>query len=317
MILLGAYLDDLVSRGEVADDVAATMRSIADACAETARLIETAPLAGLSGLAGNRNVQGEEQKPLDIASNEIFVRHLGQVPAVAVGVSEEVDGEIEFNPGGRLGVFFDPLDGSSNLDVNVTVGSIFSVVAAAGMAEVLQPGRGQLAAGFAGYGPATTLVITFGAMVAGFVLAPEGFALTNADIKVPEGNREFAINTSREPYWDAGIKAYVAACVAGTDGKYNMRWVGSMVAEIQRILNRGGIFLYPADSETRAKGGRLRLLYEANPMALILETAGGGSSEGTKSILDIVPTSIHQRVPVILGAASEVKKVEATVRAAG
>jgi fructose-1,6-bisphosphatase I len=232
-------------------------------------------------------------------------------------VSEEVDAEIAFNAGGRLGVFFDPLDGSSNLDVNVTVGSIFSVVAATGAHEVLQPGRRQLAAGFAGYGPATTLVITFGRTVAGFVLSPDGFALTAADIKVPEGNLEFAINTSRERYWDAGIRSYIASAVAGEGGKYNMRWVGSMVAEIQRILNRGGIFLYPADSETRAKGGRLRLLYEANPMALIIETAGGGSSEGSKSILDIEPTGIHQRVPVIVGAASEVRKVEAAVRAAG
>lgn len=315
MILLSAYLDDLTSRGKVEADVAAAVRAIADACAETAALIETAPLAGLSGLAGNRNVQGEEQKPLDIASNDIFVRHLGGVAAVAIGVSEEVETEIVFNAGGRLGVFFDPLDGSSNLDVNVTVGSIFSVVAAADRTDVLQPGRQQLAAGFAGYGPATTLVITFGETVAGFVLSPEGFALTEAEMQVPEGNREFAINTSREPYWDAGIRNYIAACVAGTDGKYNMRWVGSMVAEIQRILNRGGIFLYPADSETRSKGGRLRLLYEANPMALIMEVAGGGSSEGTRSILDIVPTSLHQRVGVIVGAASEVRKVEAAIKA--
>jgi len=317
MTTLDAYLSDLTSKGEIDASLAATMRAIGAACAETAGLIETAPLHGLSGLAGHQNVQGEEQKPLDIASNEIFVRHLQAVAAVAMGVSEEVDEVIALNAGGTLGVLFDPLDGSSNLDVNVTVGSIFSIIPAGTADDVLQPGRTQLAAGFAGYGPATTLVITFGRTVAGFVLSPDGFVLNQPDIRVPEGNLEFAINTSRERFWDGGIRSYIAAAISGEGGKYNMRWVGSMVADIQRILNRGGIFLYPADSETRAKGGRLRLLYEANPMALIMETAGGGSSEGAGSILDIVPTGIHQRVPVILGAASEVRKVEAAIRAAG
>ena len=291
--------------------LAGVLGAIGAACVEISTLIRTAPISGLSGVTGTTNVQGEDQKPLDIASNDVFLRQLGTVPAVSCAASEELDNEVVLNQTGPYSVFFDPLDGSSNLDVNVTVGSIFSIIEATNPGDLLQPGTRQIAAGFAAYGPATTLILTLGASVAMFALDGETFVLINADLKVPDGNREFAINSSRERYWDDSVRHYISDRVSGADGKYNMRWVGSMVAEIQRILTRGGIFLYPADSETRSKGGRLRLMYEANPMAMIIETAGGGSSEGTHSILDIPPTGLHQRVPVILGSADEVAKFNA------
>lgn len=311
MATLHQYLERHVN-DEVTADIARTIDSIAAACVEISALIRTAPLAGLSGAVGTTNVQGEAQKPLDVASNEIFVRHLQGNAAVSWAVSEEVDDAIPLNERGRLGVLFDPLDGSSNLDVNVTVGSIFSIIPCTGPEHLLQPGIAQLAAGFAGYGPATSLVIAFAGRVVLFVLADGEFVLAQDDIKIPAGYREYAINSSREHLWDEGIRNYVAACNAA-EQRYNMRWVGSMVAEVQRILNRGGIFLYPADAETRSKGGRLRLLYEANPMTYIMQMAGGAGSTGTADLLELVPERIHQRVPVILGDRDEVRRFESFV----
>ncbi|WEK02696.1 MAG: class 1 fructose-bisphosphatase [Candidatus Devosia phytovorans] len=294
--------------------LASVVATMAAASAEIAGVLRLAPIAGQTGLAGHTNVQGEAQKALDVISNDIVLKHLKDNDKISILVSEELDEEVRFGNDGQYFVATDPLDGSSNLDVNVTVGTIFSVLDA--RKGLLQKGSEQLAAGYAAYGPATSLVITFGTGVAIFTLDGSGaFVLTQDQVAVPAASGEYAINTARERFWDAATKAYVAENVAGETGtagkRYNMRWVGSMVADIHRILMRGGIFLYPLDSETVSKGGRLRLLYEANPMAMIVEAAGGKSTTGPEKILELVPSGIHQRVPVILGSADEVERVEA------
>jgi fructose-1,6-bisphosphatase I len=293
--------------------LASVVLSMAAASAELSGVLREAPIAGQTGLAGHTNVQGEAQKALDVISNDIVLKHLTGNAAVAVLISEELDEAVHLADGGAYLVATDPLDGSSNLDVNVTVGTIFSVLPSAG--GLLQQGRAQAAAGYVAYGPATSLVIRIKGDVSVFTLSASGeWVQTVVAAKVPEASSEFAINTARERFWDAATTGYVKDSVAGETGpagkRYNMRWVGSMVADIHRILMRGGIFLYPLDSETVSKGGRLRLLYEANPMAWLVEGAGGLSTTGTQGILDIVPTGIHQRVPVILGSAEEVKRVE-------
>jgi fructose-1,6-bisphosphatase I len=294
--------------------LAATVASMAAASVEIAEILHAAPIKGQVGLVGRVNVQGEEQKQLDIISNDIVVKHLQQNAAVSILVSEELDEPLQMQNQGRYVIATDPLDGSSNLDVNVTVGTIFSVLEAAG--GLLQQGSAQLAAGYVAYGPATNLVLSFGGPVVVFTLDSAGiYRLTNNAVAVPHASAEYAINTARERFWDAATRGYVAENVAGETGasgkRHNMRWVGSMVADVHRILMRGGIFLYPLDSETVSKGGRLRLLYEANPMAFLIEAAGGSATTGRQRLLDVVPTGIHQRVPVILGSAEEVARVEA------
>jgi fructose-1,6-bisphosphatase I len=288
--------------------------SMAAASADIAKVLRIAPITGQTGLAGATNVQGEAQKALDVVSNDIVLKHLAANAAVSILVSEELDDAVHLQSQGPYLVATDPLDGSSNLDVNVTVGTIFSVLEASG--GLLQPGTAQLAAGYAAYGPATSLVITLGSGVAVFTLDDTGtFVMTHDEVSVPAASAEYAINTARERLWDGATRGYIAENVAGETGaagkRYNMRWVGSMVADIHRILMRGGIFMYPLDSETASKGGRLRLLYEGNPMAMLIEQAGGKATTGTERIVDVVPTAIHQRVPVILGSADEVGRVEA------
>ena len=227
------------------------------------------------------------------------------------------DNSLKAPEAGDYLLYFDPLDGSSNLDVNLSVGSIFAVmqVQSDGDRNVLHKGRKQVCAGYALYGPSTMLVLTVGDEVAGFTYqhGTGDFRLTHPDMKMPDETSEFAINMSRYRYWDAPIRRYVDECVAGEDGmrqrSFNMRWTASMVAEIHRILTRGGVFLYPADSNNRAAGGKLRLMYEANPMAMIVEQAGGAASTGHASIMDIQPTGAHQRIPVILGSRSEVERL--------
>ncbi|WIY53755.1 class 1 fructose-bisphosphatase [Devosia sp. YIM 151766] len=295
------------------DKLASAIESMAAAGVEIATVLRQAPIAGQTGLAGATNVQGEAQKALDLISNDIVLKHLRENPAISILVSEELDEAVEMSSQGEVIVATDPLDGSSNLDVNVTVGTIFSILPAAG--GLLQKGTAQLAAGYVAYGPATSLVLRIKGATSVFTLASDGqWLLTVAAALVPEASGEFAINTARERFWDAATKNYVKESVAGEAGaagkRYNMRWVGSMVADIHRILMRGGIFLYPLDSETASKGGRLRLLYEANPMAWLVEGAGGRSSTGQQGILAVEPTGIHQRVPVILGSAEEVARME-------
>lgn len=294
-------------------DLGEAILSMAAAGAEIAAVLRQAPIAGQTGLAGSDNVQGEAQKALDVISNDIVLNHLEANAAISILVSEELDEAVELSSQGRLIVATDPLDGSSNLDVNVTVGTIFSILAMAG--GPLQKGRAQLAAGYVAYGPATSLVVRIAGPTSIFTLSNEGeWVQTVAEAKVPVASGEFAINTARERFWDAATTGYVRENIAGETGpagkRYNMRWVGSMVADIHRILMRGGIFLYPLDSETIGKGGRLRLLYEASPMAWLVEGAGGRSTTGTQDILEVEPIDIHQRVPVVLGSADEVKRVE-------
>lgn len=294
-------------------ELGSTIKSMAAAGAEIALVLRQAPIAGQTGLEGSDNVQGEAQKALDVISNDIVLNHLRANPAISILVSEELDEAVEMSSQGRFIVATDPLDGSSNLDVNVTVGTIFSVLFSAG--GLLQKGEAQLAAGYVAYGPATSLVVRIKGETSVFTLDANGRWLqTVSAASIPAASAEFAINTARERFWDAATIGYVRECVAGeTEGagkRYNMRWVGSMVADVHRILMRGGIFLYPLDSETQAKGGRLRLLYEANPMAWLVEGAGGRSTTGRQAILAVEPTGIHQRVPVILGSADEVRRVE-------
>lgn len=294
--------------------LASVVATMAAASAEIAAVLRLAPIAGQTGLAGHTNVQGEAQKALDVISNDIVLNHIRRNPQISILVSEELDEAVHIENQGGFMVATDPLDGSSNLDVNVTVGTIFSVLDA--RKGLLQQGSAQLAAGYAAYGPATSLVLTLGTSTSVFTLDGSGtFVLTQERVAVTPASGEYAINTARERFWDAATRGYVAENVAGETGaagkRYNMRWVGSMVADIHRILMRGGIFMYPLDSETVNKGGRLRLLYEANPMALLVEAAGGKSTTGRAQILDLVPTGIHQRVPVILGSADEVARVEA------
>jgi len=284
---------------------------------------------GAGPLGGQVNVQGEVQKPLDVLSNEIFVRMNEWNGHLAGLASEEMDEARQIPasyPRGKYLLVFDPLDGSSNIDVNVSVGSIFSVlrapddVIASGRdvteADFLQPGAAQVAAGYAIYGPSTMLVLSVGNGVAGFTLNPNlgEFVLSHADIRVPEETQEFAINTSNSRFWEPPVKRYVDECLAGKTGPrgkdFNMRWIASMVAEAHRILMRGGVFLYPRDTKDPAKPGRLRLLYEANPVGYLVEQAGGRASTGRQPILGVKPSTLHQRIGFVFGSKSEVERIE-------
>lgn len=307
-------LSDWLAAQSVDAKLASVMRSMAAASIEIAAVLRHSAISGQTGLAGHTNVQGEAQKALDVISNDIVLNHIRRNPEISILISEELDEAVEIGNQGPYLVATDPLDGSSNLDVNVTVGTIFSILDA--RKGLLQPGNAQLGAGYAAYGPATSFVITFGPTAAAFTLDDNGvFVLTTETLSVPKASAEYAINTARERLWDAATRGYVAENVAGETGpagkRYNMRWIGSMVADVHRILMRGGIFMYPLDSENAAKGGRLRLLYEGNPMAMLVAAAGGRSTTGQRSVLDVMPTDIHQRVPVVLGSSDEVARVEA------
>ena len=281
-------------------------------------------LVGALGSAGEENVQGEVQKKLDVLSNEIMIQQCQYGGTVAAMASEEEEDVYHLPaqyPRGKYLLLFDPLDGSSNIDINVSVGTIFSILKAPEGVEnptaehFMQPGTTQVCAGYALYGPSTMLVLTTGHGVDGFTYDDTigTFLLTHPQMKIAEDTREFAINASRMRHWDAPIARYVDECMKGKEGprgeNFNMRWVASMVAEIHRILNRGGVFMYPIDAEIREKGGRLRLMYEGNPMAMIVEQAGGMAITGTERILEVAPTKLHQRVPVILGSKNEVQRI--------
>ncbi len=303
--------------GALLIDVAAAVKTIS-------ALVGKGALSGFSGALDSTNVQGEVQKKLDVLTNEAILRHCEWGGQLAGMASEEMDEPYRIPdqyPRGRYLLIFDPLDGSSNSDVNVSVGTIFSILqrSEAGEAEpgdFLQSGHQQIAAGYAIYGPATMLVLSVGNGTHGFTLDRESgnFQLTHPDIKVPEDTREFAINTSNERFWEPPVQRYVDECKAGKTGvrsaDFNMRWIASMVAEVHRILMRGGIFMYPKDNKDPAKPGRLRLMYEANPMAMLITQAGGLASTGRERILDVPPETLHQRVPVLLGSKSEVERVE-------
>jgi fructose-1,6-bisphosphatase I / sedoheptulose-1,7-bisphosphatase len=298
-------------------DVAAAVKAIAAMTAKGA-------LGGYHGAIETTNVQGETQKKLDVLTNEVMLRHCEWGGLVAGMASEEMADPhpipVEFERGRYL-LVFDPLDGSSNIDVNVAVGTIFSVLRHAGpaapdTADYLKPGREQAAAGYAIYGPSTMLVLTVGKGTHGFTLDREvgNFVLTHQSLAIPEETGEFAINTSNERFWEPPVQRYVRECKAGkTDIRgrdFNMRWIASFVAEVHRILMRGGVFMYPRDLKDPAKPGRLRLLYEASPIGFVVEQAGGLASTGRGRILDVKPAALHERVPVILGSRAEVERIE-------
>ena len=279
-------------------------------------------LAGVLGDAGTGNVQGEAQKKLDVIANEILLEANewgGHLTAMASEEMERPHPIPHRMPKGDYLLLFDPLDGSSNIDVNIAVGTIFSVlrcpagVDPADEKAFLQPGTQQVCAGFAVYGPSTVLVLTVGRGVHSFTLDREvgSFILTREDIRIPEDTKEYAINASNQRFWEPPVQRYVSELIAGKTGPrgkdFNMRWVASMVADVYRILMRGGVFLYPRDTKDPSKPGRLRLLYEANPMAMIVEQAGGAATTGRERILEVVPTALHQRVAVILGSKNEVE----------
>ncbi|MDD3518173.1 MAG: class 1 fructose-bisphosphatase [Chromatiales bacterium] len=302
------------------------LNDLAVACKKIADLVNKGDLVDILGTAGSENVQGEQQKKLDVISNEIFIEALAHNGHVAALASEEMDEVYHLpadRPRGKYLVLFDPLDGSSNIDVNVSVGTIFSILKAPPGVEnpepaaFLKPGTEQVAAGYCIYGPSTMMVLTTGHGVDMFTLDKHfgEFLLTHEGIQIPEDTQEFAINASNMRFWEAPVKRYIDECLAGKDGPrgkdFNMRWVASMVAEVHRILTRGGVFMYPTDEKIKAKGqeGKLRLMYEANPMGFIVEQAGGACTTGRERIMTIAPRDIHQRVPVVLGSRNEVERV--------
>jgi fructose-1,6-bisphosphatase I len=323
---LAGYLESEAARD---GGLCALILAVAGACAQISGLVARGALGGVLGSAHTGNVQGEEQKKLDVIANTIMVKAAeasGQVAAVA---SEEEDDILVFPNGERRGrhlLLFDPLDGSSNIDVNVSIGTIFSVLPAPAHGvetkDFLQPGRRQQVAGYALYGPQTTLVLTLGEEVASFTLDPASGQWLRVDIelKVPPATKEFAINMSNRRHWAEPVRRYIDECLQGRDGPrgkdFNMRWIASMVAEVHRILNRGGVFLYPWDAREPDRAGKLRLMYEANPLGLIVERAGGLATDATMPILDIQPTSLHQRVAVVLGASEEVERITQAHQAA-
>lgn len=295
------------------------------ACKRIATLIGKGALSGALGEMGTVNVQGEMQTKLDVLSNDIFVRTNEWGGQLAGMVSEEMEEPYNIPseyPRGKYLLLFDPLDGSSNADVNVPVGSIFSVLRCPEGVEqpreqdFLQPGTQQVCAGYAIYGPSTMLVLSMGHGVHGFTLDREigEFMLTHPDLQIPESTSEFAINASNSRYWESAIKRYVGECQAGATGPrgrdFNMRWIASLVAETHRILMRGGVFMYPRDRKDLTRHGRLRLLYEANPIGFIVEQAGGRASTGRGPVLEVVPESLHQRIGFVFGARAEVERIE-------
>ena len=297
---------------------------VARACKSISHAVNKGALGGVLGSATTENIQGEVQKKLDIIANEVLIEANEWGGHLAAMASEEMDSIYVVPnryPQGEYLLLFDPLDGSSNIDVNVSIGTIFSVLRKPETSEkvtesdFLQPGHAQVAAGYCVYGPQTTLVLTVGDGVAMFTLDREqgSFVLTQENIRIPEDTKEFAINMSNMRHWDKPVADYIAECLAGQTGPrgkdYNMRWVASMVADVHRILTRGGVFMYPWDQREPDKPGKLRLMYEANPMSWLVEQAGGMATNGRERILDIQPQQLHQRVSVFLGSKNEVAHV--------
>jgi fructose-1,6-bisphosphatase I len=324
-ISLTRYLIEEQRAGRINADLRLLMEVVARACKSIAVAVGKGALGGVLGDAGTGNVQGEAQKKLDVLSNEILLEANAWGGHLAGLASEEMEHSQpipDVHPRGNYLLLFDPLDGSSNIDVNVSVGTIFSVlrcpddVTSPADEHFLQPGTEQVAAGYCVYGPSTVLVLTVGHGTHFFTLDRElgSFALTQRDVCIPAATQEFAINASNQRHWEAPVQRYVADLLAGRQGPrgkdFNMRWVASMVADVHRILTRGGVFMYPIDAKCRDKGGRLRLMYEANPMAMLVEQAGGAASTGHGRLLEVPPAHLHQRVPVFLGSSEEVAEAE-------
>ena len=296
---------------------------VARACKSISLAVNKGALGGVLGTAESENVQGEIQKKLDIIANDVLIEANEWGGHLAAMASEEMEGiHLVPNryPQGEFLLLFDPLDGSSNIDVNVSIGTIFSVLRkpeGPGVSEqdFVQPGSKQVAAGYCIYGPQTTLVLTVGAGVAMFTLDREqgSFVLTQEHVCVPQDTQEFAINMSNMRHWDAPMRRYIDECLQGKEGPrgkdFNMRWIASMVADVHRILTRGGVFMYPWDKREPEKAGKLRLMYEANPMGWLIEQAGGAATNGSQRILDIIPGKLHERVSVMLGSKNEVERL--------
>lgn len=316
-LTLSQFLEQ--QKGNLTPELAQVIDTIATICKTIDQALQKGALAGILGSAGNENVQGETQKKLDVISNDYLIDALKVHPQVGGLASEELD---EFTPAqenGKYLVLFDPLDGSSNIDINMCVGTIFSILPAKNAVtqaeDFMQAGTQQVAAGYVLYGPSTMMALTVGNGVAFFTLDPETqtFLLTTDNVQVAADTQEFAINASNQRHWEDPVKQYIDELLAGKtsvrEKDFNMRWVACMVGDIHRILCRSGIFLYPYDLKDPKKAGRLRLMYEANPMSMLIEQAGGASTTGRVRILDIEPTELHQRVPVIIGSKNEVERV--------
>jgi fructose-1,6-bisphosphatase len=305
------------------NDLAALLVDVAASIKAIAAMVGRGALGQTSALELQSNSSGDTQKPLDVLTNEAIIRYCEWGGLLAGMASEEMDAPYaipERFRRGRYLLVFDPLDGSSNIDINVSVGTIFSVLEHAGecapeAGDYLQPGTRQVAAGYAIYGPSTMLVFTVGKGSHGFTLDREigNFILTHPDLTVAPDTSEFALNVSNERFWEPPVARYVAECKAGKTGPrgrdFNMRWIASMVADVHRILMRGGVFMYPRDTKEPRRPGRLRLMYEANPAALLIEQAGGAASTGRERLLDVVPTELHQRVPLLFGSRHEVERI--------
>ncbi|MEZ2721470.1 class 1 fructose-bisphosphatase [Paenalcaligenes hominis] len=311
----------------VTADVRLLIETVARACKAIGHAVSKGALGGVLGSLDSENVQGEVQKKLDVISNEILLEANEWGGNLAAMASEEMDTIHRIPshfPKGKNLLLFDPLDGSSNIDVNVSIGTIFSVLQLPEEAhsrdieekDFMQPGTKQVAAGYAVYGPQTMLILTVGSGVVGFTLDREtgSWVLTHPAITIPQDTAEFAINMSNQRHWEAPISRYIDECLQGKEGplgkNYNMRWIASMVADVHRILSRGGIFMYPRDHRESVRHGKLRLMYEANPMSFLVEQAGGAAIDGAQRILDIQPSALHQRVGVILGSKNEVERVQ-------
>ncbi len=322
MTYLSDTLNDAVSHG-MDPALSTVLSTLAQCCQTIGAKVAKGALAGILGNAGSENIQGEDQKKLDIIANDLLIDALSNSGVIAAMASEELD-DINVVAGCENApylVLFDPLDGSSNIDVNVSIGTIFSILkrpnGPLNQNSFLQTGRAQIAAGYVIYGPQTQLVLSTGKGVDAYTFGTDTnqFTLTNANIQISEQTKEFAINMSNMRHWFAPVKQYIDELLAGKTGcrekDFNMRWIASMVADVHRIMTRGGIFMYPADARDPDKPGKLRLMYEANPMAFLIEQAGGLASNGKQAILDITPEKLHQRCAVILGSKQEVNRVVA------
>jgi fructose-1,6-bisphosphatase I len=328
-ITLTRYLiEQQRANGRIPPELRLLLEVVARACKRISHAVNKGALGGVLGSAGSENVQGEVQKKLDIIANDVLIEANEWGGHLAAMASEEMDEILPIPnryPAGEYLLLFDPLDGSSNIDVNVSIGTIFSVlkkqnddpakVEPVCTQDFLQPGKQQVAAGYCVYGPQTTLVLTVGDGVAMFTLDRDqgSFVLTQEHVRVPEDTKEFSINMSNMRHWDAPVKRYIDECLAGQEGPrgkdFNMRWIASMVADVHRILTRGGIFMYPWDKREPGKPGKLRLMYEANPMSWLIEQAGGAATNGRQRILEIQPSQLHERVSVVLGSKNEVERV--------
>ena len=312
--------------GHIPPELRLLLEVVARACKNISHAVNKGALGSVMGSAESENVQGEIQKKLDIIANEVLIEANEWGGHLAGMASEEMEGIYAVPnryPQGEYLLLFDPLDGSSNIDINVSIGTIFSVLKmpegdrGVDEADFLQAGNKQVAAGYCIYGPQTTLVLTVGDGVAMFTLDREqgSFVLTEENVQIPPDTQEFAINMSNMRHWDEPVKRYVDELLAGKDGPrgkdFNMRWVAAMVADVHRILCRGGVFMYPWDKREPEKAGKLRLMYEANPMSWLVEQAGGASTNGRERIMDLQPTKLHERVSVVLGSKSEVERLTA------